>query len=74
MILSGEAGIGKTRLADELFRRIDRQGVNTASAHCYPAEGTLTYAPVVAWLRARTVPNLEPVWLSKAERCLPRLR
>ncbi|HSD83111.1 MAG TPA: tetratricopeptide repeat protein, partial [Anaerolineae bacterium] len=73
VVLIGEAGIGKTRLADELFRRVNRQGVSTAIAHCYAAEGTLAYAPVVAWLRARPLPDLEPVWLSEVARLLPEV-
>jgi DNA-binding SARP family transcriptional activator len=73
VILIGEAGIGKTRLADELFMRLNRQGVSTAIAHCYSAEGTLAYAPVVAWLRARALPKLEPVWLSEVARLLPEV-
>ena len=52
MILSGEAGIGKTRLAEELLSWVNRQGVITASALCYEASGALAYAPVTAWLQA----------------------
>ncbi len=52
LILSGEAGIGKTRLADELLRWAGRQGTATAVARCYAAEGELAYAPVTTWLRA----------------------
>ncbi|HSD82709.1 MAG TPA: AAA family ATPase [Anaerolineae bacterium] len=73
VILIGEAGIGKTRLADELFTRVKRQGINAAAAHCYSAEGTLAYAPVVAWLRAHPLPNLESVWLSEVVRLLPEV-
>lgn len=72
-LLIGEAGIGKTRLADELFTRLNRQGVNTAIAHCYSAEGMLAYAPIVAWLRARPLANLESVWLSEVARLLPEI-
>ncbi len=73
VILIGEAGIGKTRLADELFTRVKRQGINAAAAHCYSAEGTLAYAPVVAWLRAHPLPDLESVWLSEVVRLLPEI-
>src|SRR5207245_704767 len=52
VILEGEAGIGKTRLAEELLAWVRRQGVITASAHCYAVEGELAYAPVASWLRA----------------------
>ncbi|HSD84866.1 MAG TPA: tetratricopeptide repeat protein, partial [Anaerolineae bacterium] len=72
-LLIGEAGIGKTRLADELFMQIKRQGINLAVAHCYSAEGMLAYAPVVAWLRARPLPHLEPIWLSETARLLPEV-
>ena len=72
-ILIGEGGIGKTRLADELFTQVKRQGIHAAIAHCYSAEGTLAYAPVVAWLRARALPRLEPIWLIEIARLLPEV-
>lgn len=73
VLVTGEAGIGKTRLAEELLQWADRQGIATASAPCYAAEGGLAYAPVVAWLRARPLPPLEPVWCSEIARLLPEL-
>ena len=56
VILSGEAGIGKTRLGEEFLLWADRQGVDTAIARCYAAQNQLPYAPVATWLRlsART--------------------
>jgi DNA-binding SARP family transcriptional activator len=73
VLVAGEGGIGKTRLAEELVQWADRQGIATASARCYAAEGGLAYAPVVAWLRARPLPPLEPVWCSEIARLLPEL-
>ncbi len=52
VILSGEAGIGKTRLAEEMEAWVSRQGMTTASAHCYASLGQLAYAPITSWLRA----------------------
>ncbi|MFW6135415.1 MAG: ATP-binding protein [Chloroflexota bacterium] len=72
-LISGGAGIGKTRLAEELIEWAARQGIATASARCYPAEGELAYAPVAAWLRARPLPPLEPVWRAEIARLLPEL-
>jgi DNA-binding SARP family transcriptional activator len=74
VLLIGEVGIGKTRLVEELLTWADRQGIVTASARCYAAEGGLPYAPVVAWLRARPLPPLENVWLAEVARLLPELR
>jgi DNA-binding SARP family transcriptional activator/tetratricopeptide (TPR) repeat protein len=73
VILRGEAGIGKTRLAEDLLQWAARQGINCASAHCYAAEGELTYAPVTAWLRANPLAPLEDVWLSDVARLLPEI-
>jgi DNA-binding SARP family transcriptional activator len=72
-LLVGEAGIGKTRLAEELEGWATRQGILSASARGYAAEGALPYAPVAAWLRARPLPPLEPVWLTELARLLPEL-
>jgi len=77
LLLAGEAGIGKTRLAEELLRWAVRQGVITALAQCYPAEGMLAYAPVVAWLRSDTLrPRLRQLsgpWLVEIGRLDPEL-
>ncbi len=77
VILSGEAGIGKTRLAEEMIAWVGRQGMTTASAHCYAAEGRLAYAPVTAWLRADAVQSslaaLDPAWLTEIARLVPEV-
>ncbi|HET9494746.1 MAG TPA: AAA family ATPase [Chloroflexia bacterium] len=72
-LLSGEAGIGKTRLTEELLEWAGRQGIATASARCYAAEGQLAFAPVVSWLRARPLPALDRVWRTELSRLLPEL-
>lgn len=73
VLVRGEAGIGKTRLAEELLQWADRQGITTANACCYAAEGELAYAPVTAWLRAHPLPPLEDVWLAEVARLLPEV-
>jgi DNA-binding SARP family transcriptional activator len=73
LILRGEAGIGKTRLAEELMGWAARLGIRSAAAHCYASEGALPYAPMVEWLRALGLPPLERVWQSELSRLLPEL-
>lgn len=77
ILLSGEAGIGKTRLAEELEAWVRRQGITTALARCYATEGPLPYAPVTTWLRAEAVQQnldgLPPIWLTEVARLLPEL-
>jgi DNA-binding SARP family transcriptional activator len=73
VFLLGEAGIGKTRLAEELLEWAGRQGIACASARCYAGEGRLAYAPVVAWLRAHPLPPLDDVWLTELARLLPEV-
>jgi transcriptional regulator with XRE-family HTH domain/tetratricopeptide (TPR) repeat protein len=77
MLLAGEAGIGKTRLAEELTRWVARQVIATATARCYAAEGALAYAPVTAWLRSDALrpalSRLDTVWLTEVARLLPEL-
>jgi len=75
VILTGEAGIGKTRLADEMEAWVSRQGMTTANAHCYAAEGRLAYAPVTTWLRTDALQTglstLDPAWLTEISRLVP---
>ena len=76
-VLSGEAGIGKSRLAEELLIRVGRQGIAAASASCYVAEGTLAYTPVSVWLQTSvfqaSLATLPALWLTEVARLLPEL-
>lgn len=74
VVLSGEAGIGKTRLAEELLHWAARQGIRTASAACYSAEGQISFAPVASWLRNVSVQGLDAQWQNELSRILPELR
>lgn len=77
LLLTGAAGIGKTRLAEELATWIARQGYGTATAHCYATDGALAYTPVAAWLRSdfiyKQLATLEPLWRTEIARLLPEL-
>ncbi len=77
VILSGEAGIGKTRLAEEMEAWVSRQGMATASAHCYAALGPLAYAPVTGWLRSDALQAglsaLDPPLLTEIARLVPEV-
>ena len=55
VLLTGEAGLGKTRLAEEMEVWVSRQGFATASARCYATLGELAYAPLTAWLRSNAL-------------------
>jgi DNA-binding SARP family transcriptional activator/predicted ATPase len=77
VVVTGESGIGKTRLLEELLTWASRRGVSTAHARCYAAEGRLAYAPVADWIRS---PVLRPLLsglplsqLSELVRVLPEL-
>ncbi|MFN8492536.1 MAG: AAA family ATPase [Caldilineaceae bacterium] len=77
VLIAGEAGIGKTRLAEELLNWAQHHGFGTVRARCYAAEGRLTYAPIIEWLRADTLrPHRSKVpatWLTELARLLPEL-
>lgn len=77
VLISGEAGIGKSRLAEELLEWGNRQGVVTAQTRSYAAEGSLAYAPVIEWLRSdaltAVINSVDHVWLTELARLLPEL-
>ncbi len=49
--IEGEAGIGKTRLVDEVVDRAAAAGHRIVAARCYPGEAAVALAPVAALLR-----------------------
>jgi len=77
-IISGEPGIGKTRLADELYQSCVRQGYAVVRSRCYAGQGQVAYAPVVEWLRSDAVragwTNLGPQRLAELARLVPEIR
>jgi DNA-binding SARP family transcriptional activator len=77
VLLTGEPGIGKTRLAEEFRAWCAHRGAVTAMAGAYAGEGALAYGPVVVWLRSEDVgarlPNLARSHLTELARLLPEL-
>ncbi|MEZ4861425.1 MAG: AAA family ATPase [Caldilineaceae bacterium] len=77
VLITGEAGIGKTRLVEEVRAWVTHQGGATLHARSYAAEGGLAYAPVIDWLRSdplpRAVEQLAAIWRSELARLLPEL-
>jgi DNA-binding SARP family transcriptional activator/tetratricopeptide (TPR) repeat protein len=73
VLLSGEAGIGKTRLVEELTQWAARQGIVYVNTRCYAAEGELAFAPITAWLRAQPLVPMEDIWLAEVARLLPEV-
>jgi DNA-binding SARP family transcriptional activator len=57
LLIEGEAGLGKTRLLDELAARLD--GVRVGQASCSELERHLPYVPLAAALRD-ALPRAEP--------------
>jgi DNA-binding SARP family transcriptional activator len=77
LIVRGEAGIGKTRLAEELLDWCGLRSIGAATACCYAGEGRLAYAPIAAWLKSgalqSTLLTLDPTWLSDVGRVCPEV-
>jgi DNA-binding SARP family transcriptional activator len=73
VLIKGEAGIGKTRLAEEFIDWSSRQGIPVLTARCYPSQGQLAYAPLVEWLRAHPLHGLDERWLTELARLLPEI-
>lgn len=78
--VTGEPGIGKTRLIKEFLTHARRNGATTAMVTCYEGEANLAYAPVTATLRAllrQATPEklaaLPSPWLAEVSRLLPEL-
>ena len=80
-VIEGEAGIGKTRLANELAGRVQAGGAVVLAVRCHDDEAGLPYGPVVELLReavrnaaARRWPDSVPAQrLADAALLLPEL-
>jgi len=78
VLIEGESGVGKSRLADEFLRWVGAEAGTVLRAHGYDAEAGVPYGPVVEVLRgALDAPGLagtDPQWLAEVARLLPELR
>jgi DNA-binding SARP family transcriptional activator len=76
-LITGEPGIGKTRLAEGMQAWCRRGGAVTIDARAYQAEGTMAYGLMVAWLRSPQVAGhlhrLNRAHLTELARLLPEL-
>lgn len=70
-LISGEVGVGKTRLVEEFARRLRWQGSRVLWGRCYEFEHALPYQPIAEALRTSlpTLPDVElagiPEWVLK---------
>jgi DNA-binding SARP family transcriptional activator len=73
VLVSGEAGVGKTRLVDEMRAQA---GTVTVAARAYPAEGPVAYGVATAWLRsppvATRLSRLDRSHITELARLLPQ--
>jgi len=78
--LIGEAGIGKTRLAEQFLVWATAQGADILRGRAFETSGGLSYQPLTQALRQRlervNAPEdlLSDLWLSQIARILPELR
>ena len=74
-VITGEAGVGKSRLLDEFCSVIQRGGFDALRARCFAARGRLALAPVSEWLRSPALraatSRLDPVWAREVDRLVP---
>jgi len=78
VLIQGEAGVGKSRLAEEFLRWVVAQGGSVLRGHAYDVRVGIPYEPVVEVLRdALGAPGLActaPEWLTEVTRLLPELK
>ncbi|HTD19916.1 MAG TPA: BTAD domain-containing putative transcriptional regulator, partial [Ktedonobacteraceae bacterium] len=81
MLLEGEAGIGKTRLAEEFLANVQSKGAMVISARCYEGETQFAFGPIVSGLRTtlalegaeQRLRDIPLPWISEAARLFPGL-
>jgi predicted ATPase len=79
VLLQGEAGIGKTRLAKEFLAWAEMEGADVLQGRAFETGSRMSYQPVIEALRPRiereNAPDdlLSDTWLAELARLLPEL-
>lgn len=80
MIVAGEPGIGKSRLAQEFLRQAQAEGAGLLASRCFEGESHLAYGPLAMALRGTLAPGaagwparLEAPWVAEISRLLPEV-
>ena len=79
--LTGEIGIGKSRLAQEFITHQRTHGAVTLTVRCYAGESNLAYTPIIDLLRQGINQSegqnwwhgLNPLWLSEISLIVPEI-
>ena len=78
VLITGEAGVGKTHLAEEYLHWAHQRGATVVRTRSWSGEGRIAYAPVTGLLRSDVLrpqlAGLGDVWLAQIARLLPELR
>ena len=74
-LVSGEPGVGKSRLLAELARIALAEGAAVASTRCFGQSGRLAFAPVAEWVRSTdfrpALEGLDTPWRKEVARLVP---
>jgi len=80
LIVEGEPGIGKSRLAEALLTWASTEGATTLRARCYEGETNLAYAPIIQIMQdgldqvdGARLDDISKRHLAEAARLLPQL-
>lgn len=78
VLVEGDPGVGKSRLAEELLRSVVAEGGTALRGRCYGRSESMPYEPVVEALRgALAAPGIaatDPEWLVEVARLVPEVR
>jgi DNA-binding SARP family transcriptional activator len=78
VLIEGEAGVGKSRLAEEFLRWAVAEGGTVLRGHGYDGRAGVPFEPVVEMLRdslgAPGLAGTAPEWLAEVARLVPELR
>lgn len=67
VVVEGEAGVGKTRLTEELVAGAGRTGATALTTRCHDDEAGLPYGPIVDLLRQAVRAHADDGWLTAVE-------